>query len=421
MLYKEVHKCRSCGSDITSLLELGNHKLTGIFPDPGQNLPEAPVTLMKCVNKECGLVQLKESVDPNLMYGKDYGYRTGLNKSMYNHVLSTLELSKKWITLESGDVYVDCGSNDGSLVNHVFENTEGVLCVGVDPTICKFAKFYNPGVVKVENFFNFKAVSEAIGPKKIKLLTSLSMFYDLEDPNSFVKEVNSLLSNDGVWVFEQAYLGFMLNRITIDTILSEHLLYYDLKSIDYILSRNGMKIIDVELNDINAGSLRVTAVKDTSKFTPSASVALLKNYEEVMGFNDSSFSIYKNFVTLCENFKSKFQEFLNLSLLNGKSVYALGASTKFNCILQYVNASPDLIKGIGEVNPDKFGKVTPGTQIPILSEDSVLELQPNFIVIGCYHFKEFFLNNEKIKKYISSGGTVVFPLPNLEFYNSDTK
>ena len=234
----------------------------------------------------------------------------------------------------------------------------------------------------------------------------------------FANEIKKCLSQDGVWIFEQAYLGFILNRVTIDTVLSEHLLYYDLQSIDYILKNAGLKIISVELNDINAGSIRVVAAREDSSLESCKTVDLIKNYEKVMGFNDSGFSIYKNFVTLCINFKREFTNFLSEAKTSGKTVSALGASTKFNCILQFVGASPLYINQIGEVNPDKFGKVTPGTAIPIVPEDDVLKNNPDYIIIGCYHFKDFFLGLPKIQEYIKNGGTVVFPLPTLEFYSA---
>jgi len=421
MIYKEATKCRSCQHDLKEILSLGSQKLTGIFPNVGENTQEVPVTLMKCTNQDCGLVQLKESVDPNIMYGMDYGYRTGLNKSMTDHIKKVFEDSKDWISLEKNDLFIDIGSNDGTLVNHIYKNTKGITCLGIDPTICKFGKYYDVGTHKIADFFSYNLLSIYLNKKpKAKLITSFSMFYDLEDPIFFAKEVESCLADDGIWIFEQAYLGFILNRITIDTILSEHLLYYDLQSIDYILNSSGLKIIDVELNDINAGSIRIVATKKDSCLQSYRSVDLIKNYEKIMGFNDPSMSIYKNFVTLCKNFKEDFRNFLLNADTSGKRVCALGASTKFNCILQYVDASPKYIQQIGEINDDKYGKVTPGTNIPIVPEDEVLNSNPDYIIIGCYHFKDFFLGLPKIKQYIENGGTIVFPLPTLEFYNKDS-
>lgn len=418
MIYNEVTKCRSCKGELREILSLGSQELTGIFPEPGEKLEEVPVTLMKCTNTECGLVQLKESADPNIMYGMDYGYRTGLNKSMSNHIKKVFEDSKQWVNLKDGDVFIDIGSNDGTLVNHVSENTKNVSCVGVDPTICKFYQYYMNGTFPVKEFFSYDSVKKYLSNNGAKLITSFSMFYDLEDPIKFANEIKKCLHQDGVWIFEQAYLGFILNRVTVDTILSEHLLYYDLQSIDYILKNAGLKIISVELNDINAGSIRIVAAREDSSLESCKTVDLIKNYEKVMGFNDSGFSIYKNFVTLCMNFKREFIDFLSEAKKSGKTVSALGASTKFNCILQFVGASTLYINQIGEVNPDKFGKVTPGTGIPIVPEDEVLNNNPDYIIIGCYHFKDFFLALPKIQKYIKDGGTVVFPLPTLEFYSA---
>lgn len=414
-IYHEVNCCRVCKSDLHTIIALGNQKLTGIFPEPGQEELQAPVTLAKCKNPECGLVQLKESVDPNLMYGMDYGYRTGLNKSMYNHITKVYDDSKKWVNLKEGNVFLDIGSNDGSLVNYVYDNTHGVKCVGMDPTIKKFSQYYKDGTCPVPDFFSIENYYETCGKLKANLITSFSMFYDLEDPVKFANHIRLALDRDGVWIFEQAYLGFMLNRVTIDTVLSEHLMYYDLQSIDFILKQVDLKIVDVELNDVNAGSIRVVATHRDSNLAESDSVRLIKNYEKVMGFNDPDFAIYNNFRFLCQNSKSNFVNFLIRASNREKIVAALGASTKFNCLLQWAGISKNLLSCIGEVNPDKFGKVTPGTHIPIVPEDEVLESKPDYIVIGCYHFKDFFLKLPKIKQYILQGGTVVFPLPYLEF------
>lgn len=463
MEIKEITKCRVCGSsNLVTILDLGEQVLTGVFPKIGEEIPTSPVKLVKCKG-ECGLTQLSHSVEPDVMYGLDYGYRSGLNKAMVNHLNNLVDDIIQRVELRKGDCFCDIAANDGSLIKRYlqyqgvgnisptraagqsyykmtrgylisgselitrYENTidtEGITFLGIDPTIKKFKKYYpdHPDVLTIEDFFSAEKFKKFFNDRnrKAKIVTSIAMFYDLEDPIEFAKGVESILDDSGIWCFEQAYLGFILPRVTVDCVLAEHLLYYDLKSIKYILDKANLKIIDIQFNDTNAGSIRIISAKKDSIFTEALDkIKLIKDHEDCLGLHDNNLSIYKKFEQSVYTFKQDFVNFLKQKKEEGKTIYGLSASTKFNCIIQFCGIGPDLITAMGEVNEDKFGSVTPGSNIPIVPEDEVLDKQPDYIVIGAYHFRDFFINNEKIKKYISKGGKLVFPLPHLEIYPFD--
>ncbi len=405
MSFTEITECRVCqGTQLKEVLSLGVQSLTGVFPkSAAEHVDSGPVSLVQCMG-DCGLVQLKQTYSLSQMYGENYGYRSGLNASMVAHLKSKVGALCERMDLRDGDLVVDVGSNDGTTLGFFSEKLERW---GIDPSAEKFRHYYQPSVNLIVDFFSADLIRKQVGSKKARLITSFSMFYDLEDPVAFAKEIAEVLDDEGVWCFEQSYMPEMLRQVAYDTVCQEHLEYYALRQVDYILKQAGMKLLDVELNDVNGGSFSVLAAKQDS--------SLQANIQHIEGLLEKE-ALFLNqgvalseFVEGVESSKKALLGFVAEAKRNGKTVAALGASTKGNVLLQYCGLGPQEIDCVGEVNKDKFGCFTPGTNIPILEENTVLASDYDFYLILPWHFKTFFINKQKLK-----GKTLVFPLPNLE-------
>lgn len=409
-MFKKIDKCRICGNqNLVPVVDLGEQYLTGVFPHhrAEDEITCGPLRLVKCHGGDsvCGLLQLEHSYDLGEMYGENYGYRSGLNASMVRHLHGKVSRIRTLVELEPGDLVLDIGSNDGTTLGAY---PEDLLLVGMDPTGEKFRSYYAPHIQLIPAFFSARRFSTAFPSRKAKVVTSFSMFYDLEDPIGFAREVTGILHPEGIWVFEQSYMPLMLERNAYDTICHEHLEYYGLRQIVWLAERAGLKIIDVELNDVNGGSFSVVAAHRSShREDDSGLVARILAEEEAAGL--SGLAPYQAFASRTEESRRSLQDFFAKARSEGKRVCGLGASTKGNVILQYCGFNASDIEVIGEVNPDKFGAVTPGSWIPIEDEKKVLQSAPDYLLVLPWHFRDFFLNNPA---YV--GQKLVFPLPQLE-------
>ncbi len=427
MFYREIEKCRICGNKrLEPILDLGMQALTGVFPKQGQVVEKSPVVLVKCHGEgSCGLVQIKHSVSLEMMYGENYGYRSGLNRSMVDHLMGMARYTSSLVGLTPGDLVLDIGSNDGTLLRSYLKiQAEGsgaapstvpseISFVGMDPTIKKFRSYYDERTIPIADFFSSKTFFEYFRDtnRKAKIVTSIACFYDLEDPIAFARDIKRVLHPDGVWVFEQSYSLLMLAKNMYDTAVQEHLEYYSLSQISHILREAGLSVREVELNDCNGGSFRVVA--EHHKDLPThPSVTLLEQQEKILGLD--GLAIYRHFESSAKLHKQDFRKLLQDIKAKGQTVFGLGASTKFNAVLQYCEITPELLPAIGEVNEDKFGCMTPGSGIPIVPEKDLFAKKPDYLVVGPYHFKEFLLQLPHVQKYLESGGKLIFPLPSLE-------
>jgi NDP-4-keto-2,6-dideoxyhexose 3-C-methyltransferase len=260
----------------------------------------------------------------------------------------------------------------------------------------------------IPDFFSAELVASRLDQRKAKVITSFSMFYDLEDPVAFAREIEATLDDEGVWVFEQSYLPAMLRTNSFDTICHEHLEFYALKQIVWIASRAGLKVLAVEFNDVNGGSFSVTAAKQGSIRQPDA--AQLRSIladEHALGLD--GVAVFDEFKLRVEKARSALMTFLCESSAAGKRVCGLGASTKGNVLLQYFAIDETLVHEIGEVNEDKFGAFTPGTLIPLVSEQSMLASGPDYLLVLPWHFRAFFESLPALR-----GRQLVFPLPEFE-------
>ncbi len=404
----KIHKCRSCKSKkLEKAFNLGNQYLTGVFPEnKKQHVTKGYLSLVIC--KNCSLLQLEHSFDTEEMYGDNYGYMSSLNQAMFDHLKNKVAKLKSKINLVSNDIIIDIGSNDGTFLSF-FEKK--FKLIGVDPTIKKFHKFYKKNILKISDFFSKESVVKILGKKKAKLITSISMFYDLPDPIKFVEDIHECLDKDGLWHLEQSYMPSMIKNISYDTICHEHLEYYSLKSIKFILDKVGFKIIDIEFNEVNGGSFALTAAKKNSSHKEDKkTVQWLLQKEEILHYND--INTHKAFYRECLK-----QKLLLINLLKNlkdmkKKVFGYGASTKGNVILQFCNIDKNLIPFIGEVNKYKFNKFTPGSNIKIISENKLKKMNPDYLLVLPWHFKDFIIKKEK--NFLSKGGKLIFPLPDIE-------
>lgn len=407
-MYTEVKKCRICrSSSLLEVLSLGEQHLTGVFPKTTDTpVTKGPLGMVWC--QDCGLLQLKQSYSLDEMYGDNYGYRSGLNASMVAHLTHKIRGLERLVNLSSSDVVIDIGSNDAtSLKAYSGKHRK----VGIDPTGKKFAAFYTEDIALIPDFFSAEVFRAKFPKDKAKIVTSIAMFYDLESPASFVRDIEAILADDGVWHFEQSYMPSMLRTHSYDTICHEHLEFYSFKVVKNMLESCGMRVIDVQMNAINGGSFAVTACKKCAPYRSNLPIIqwMLKQ-EEDMGldtprpyreFEENVFKHRKNLVNLIDSIVG-----------DGKKVFGYGASTKGNVLLQFCGLTSRHIPYIADVNEQKFGSFTPGTNIPIISEKEAHAMKPDYFLVLPWHFKHTILEREK--EYLARGGKIIFPLPEIE-------
>lgn len=406
---KKIFNCRVCQSkNLHNVLSLGNQFLTGIFPkSKNEKTTIGPLELVWC--QDCQLVQINHSFDLSEMYGENYGYRSGLNNSMVEHLNSKIHHLESKVHLSAGDCVIDIGSNDATTLKAY--TTPGLKKIGIDPTGLKFKDYYTDAIQLIPDFFPSKEVHKAINNSKVKIITSIAMFYDLENPITFVQSIHDILDDDGIWHFEQSYLPSMLRLNSYDTICHEHLEYYSLYNIRYILEKTEMKIIDVQMNAVNGGSFAVTAAKKKSPLKSNdALINWLFKQETKMCLHTPS--PFRNFEENVFNHRDALKSLVNTLNQNGKKIFGYGASTKGNVVLQFCNFNSDDIKCIAEINPEKFGSFTPGTGIPIVSEAEAGKNKPDYYLVLPWHFKDGIIRNGK--KFLHDGGKFIFPFPEIE-------
>jgi GDPmannose 4,6-dehydratase len=413
--YSEIDACRICGNaHLESILDLGTMALSGVFPrNPESTVTSGPLELVKCATQgrpeACGLVQLRQTYDLDELYGENYGYRSSLNRSMIDHLSQKARSLSQLAALRTGDTVVDIGSNDGTLLAQY--GAEGLTLVGIDPTAAKFRQYYRPDVHVIADFFSAERFRSRFGDAKAKLVTSISMFYDLERPMAFMEQVRDILDDEGIWHFEQSYLPLMLRRNSYDTVCHEHLEYYALRQILWMAERVGLRLIDASLNEINGGSIAITAVKaGSSRQGVSPQLATLLAEEDALRLDAAG--IYDEFRKRIEAHRAGLLELLDSLERDGRTVLGYGASTKGNTILQYCGIGPERLPAVAEVNTDKFGCFTPGTGIPIISESRARGLKPNYYLVLPWHFREHIVRREAA--FLKAGGKIIFPLPKLE-------
>lgn len=411
--YIQIDHCRICGNpNLISIINLGEQTLTGVFPkSKNYDLTTGPLELVKCQGENaCGLLQLHHSYELSEMYGDNYGYRSGLNVSMVAHLNDIVKKAIKIANLQTNDLIIDIGSNDATLLKQ-YTDGKKYQRVGIDPTSDKFKEFYPESIDSIPDFFSARVVKEKYSNKKAKIITSIAMFYDLENPIDFVQQIYDVLHDDGIWIFEQSYMPLMIERNAYDTICHEHLEYYGLSQILWIFDKTGFKVVDIELNDINGGSFKITAAKKESKKQEAKHIV-----DELLGKElNLCYNTLEPFIKFKESIETHRKELIDFIAKikkQNKKILGYGASTKGNVILQYCGFTSNDIPYIAEVNENKFGAFTPKTNIPIISEQEAKAMNPDYFIVFPWHFKDNFIQREK--EFLNTGGKFIFPLPKIE-------
>ncbi|WP_429498733.1 class I SAM-dependent methyltransferase [Robbsia andropogonis] len=407
--YKRISRCRVGQSEnLVSVLNLGHQALTGVFPrSTDEAVTVGPLELVW--SPDSGLLQLAHSYEPSEMYGDNYGYRSGLNQSMVSHLTDKIAYLERLNPLRSGDVVLDIGSNDCTTLKAY--QTGGVRRIGIDPTGKKFIEYYPSDVTLVPDFFSADAY-RSVEKKQAKIVTSIAMFYDLEAPIEFAKQIESILADDGIWHFEQSYMPSMLRLNSYDTICHEHLEYYSLHVVKTILEKAGLRLVDVVMNAVNGGSFAVTAAKAGNKSVKSNQPVIdwMLEQEDRMGLNTPR--PYREFEERVFRHRDDLTRLIRSLTADGKKVLGYGASTKGNVVLQFCGLTANDIPAVAEINSEKFGRFTPGSHIPIVSEAEARAMNPGYFLVLPWHFKDGILRREK--EYLASGGRFIFPFPEIE-------
>ena len=406
--------CRACGSSaLEKVIDLGEQHIQGAFLKPGTESPalrKMPLSLVRCDpmrdEHACGLLQMSCTVPPEILYSV-YWYRSGTNDTMTAHLRGIGEEAARISGGRSARV-LDIGCNDGTLLS---QYPADFLKFGIDPSDA-IAKVPDD-VIAIQDLFPSPELRVKMGGNLFDIVTSIAMFYDLEDPIAFVKSVRDILAPDGVWVFEMSYMPSMLRLNSYDTICHEHLEYYSLAVLEFILERADMRIFRATLNDSNGGSIRCFASHKASvryrRKDLAGELESLRRQEFDLELDTAK--PYRNFQDNVDKHKDALAQLIKDFKRAGKTIHVYGASTKGNTILQLCGLDHAVIDFAADRNPDKYGARTIGTDIPIISEEESRAMRPDYYLVLPWHFKAEFLRRER--ETIANGTTMIFPLPEI--------
>jgi hypothetical protein len=413
MVIETIIACRLCRSDkLEDVIDLGTQMITSRWPVYGDySTPRTPISLCAC--QECNLLQLRQTTFASEMYEYDYGYRSGISNTMRNHLHEYQKEMASAVVLNDHDIVVDIGSNDSTMLQ-LFDTK--LRRVGIDPTGSQFEQHYGD-VSLLPTYFTKEVFNEAYPGEKAKIVSSISMFYDLPDPVKFACDIESILSDDGIWTCEQSYMPMMIETNSVDTICHEHLEYYGLKQIKLIADRANMKIIDLQFNSCNGGSSRIYFAKQNSTIIPKNSALIESVLQKEEEYYKNGNEYYREFMRKCDVEVQKLRDFVLTENAKGKTFNVYGASTKGNCTLQYADLGEKEIPFAVERNPDKVGKMT-CTGIPIIIEETMRQSPPDYLLVLPWHFRTEIVAREK--EYRDNGGKMVFPFPHFEVVGADS-
>src|SRR6266487_121828 len=396
-------QCRLCASrKLTTVLSLGNHYVSDFVTAAGQH-PKSPLELIRC--RDCGLVQLRHTFPRTSLY-RHYWYRSGISRTMREALADVALKAYEVANPRPGQIVIDTGCNDGTLLRTYPKS--GIKLVGFEPAENLVEDARRGAYWVFNDFFKADALCKKFGDEKAKIVTSVAMFYDLEDPNTFVSDISKCLALDGVWVVQQNYLATMLQKNGFDNIGHEHLEYYSLSTMERLLTKHGLDIFDIETNDVNGGSFR-TYVCHPGEYPIRPSVSTLKRREGRLRLNSSE--TYHTFAANIRKIKSQLNRLVKTEVRRGKTVYVYGASNRGNTILQYCGLDHGLIRKAADANPEKWGRRTVGTRIPIVSKEEARKDKPDYFLILPHHFLDEIRREEK--DYLDQGGKFIVPLPKV--------
>ena len=371
-----------------------------------QNIPKAYINLLMC--KRCKLVQLDRNFNQKYLYGKNYGYRTGINHTMTDHVKKVVKKCSTLVKLKANDYVLDIASNDATLLNFYQKN---VVTVGIDPLVNKYKTCYNKINYKISKFFQIADIRKLNLKKNFKVVSALSVFYDLKNPNKFIQDVKEILDKEGIFILEHADLLCIIKNNLFDTICHEHLEYYSSKVIIDMMNRNGLKVFDHNFNDINGGSSRYFICHQKANYkTKQRKIKMLLSKEKKIGLHSKK--IFKIFFKKILNEKKKLKKLIKKIKNKKLIIHGYGASTKGNVLLQFYGIGNKDLNYIADRNPLKYNLFTPGTKIKIISENNSRQLKPDYYLVLPWHFKrEILIRENKIRQ---KGTKFIFPLPKVK-------
>ncbi|OGC80262.1 hypothetical protein A2943_00090 [Candidatus Adlerbacteria bacterium RIFCSPLOWO2_01_FULL_51_16] len=409
--------CRISGELLVELFSLGDLYISDFLPkDSSPSSAKVPLTMM--LAPKSGLVQLAHTASFDDMY-KQYWYRSGTNESMVEELKQIATSSVKLMNMKPGDIFVDIACNDGTQFSFV---DPSIVRIGFDPAKNTYKEADKTRFdLFVNDYFSAKAYRESKwGSKKAKVITTIAMFYDLEDPHVFVEDVKEIMDDNGLWVVQMSYLPLMLKQLAFDNICHEHLEYYTLQSFKYLLDQHDMQIVDCQLNDVNGGSFRVYIRKNKADPTIFATapyrdvaryrVESILTHEETLKLKDPK-TFLKFYKDACD-LRDKTLAFMKAEKAKGKKIWAYGASTKGNTLLQWWGIDNTLLDGIAERQPMKYGLKTVGTNIPIFSDEEMRKAEPDYLLVLPWHFIESFVRREQ--EFLNRGGKFILPCPHFE-------
>ncbi len=415
--------CRICGCEhLAPVLSLGEQRIAGAFADPGGDQPvqrAIPLELVRCDmtrdQEACGLIQTKHTVPGSILYSS-YWYRSGVNRTMTENLHGIARGVEAIMPLESGDLVVDIGCNDGTLLDGYA--TEGLRYLGFDPSdMVRYARA--KGYDVVNDFYSVQALHQRRPHQKAKAVTSIAMFYDLEHPRTFVADVAEALADDGIWVIELHYLPLMLEANAFDAIVHEHLEYYSLAVIERLVGEEGLEVVSAELNDMNGGSIRLFighqgVHKRTAEQQEALTALRVSEFELALDAPEP----YEAFRLGVERVRDDLVRTCREIRDAGKTIHVYGASTKGNTILQYAGIDHNDIEAAADRNPDKWGSETIATRIPIISEEQSRAMNPDYYLALPWHFLDEFIEREQ--EFLQRGGKFIVPLPEVRVVGKQT-
>lgn len=418
MHLRHRQSCRVCGSAcLTKVIDLGSQYLQGSFvksDQPSPPLRRLPTSLVRCDpmrdESACGLLQMEYTVPPSILYSS-YWYRSGTNQTMRDHLKGIVEQASAMSSQATGLV-LDIGCNDGTLLSNYPTEVEKV---GIDPSV--IGREVNlPNTRVINDLFPCRELTSVLGGRRFDIVTAIAMFYDLEAPVEFVRNISEVLAPEGLWVFEMSYMPTMLKKTSYDTICHEHLEYYSLAVIERILEAANMKVVRADLNDSNGGSIRCFATHSNNFSYKNADfqTAITRLRESEFDLALDTDTPYRQFQERINVHREELSQLLWGLKREGKRIHIYGASTKGNTILQWCGLDNRVIDYAAERNPDKFGAKTLGTDIPIISEADSRAMKPDFYLVLPWHFREEFVQREK--DTVAGGTGLIFPLPTIEIY-----
>lgn len=370
------------------------------------------------LDETIGAARLTEVPPSNTMWGK-YWYRSGINSTMTKELGNIVQEIVSRVRLQDNDIWLDIACNDGTLLRQIPSN---LIKLGIDPAEDSFHVEASKHGTVIQDYFSYDAYKRTgYGDRKAKVITTIAMFYDLMNPHPFIEDIKSVLDDDGIWVLQMSYTPLMLEQLAFDNICHEHAYYYSLSSIMSLFAEHDLKVVDCDLNDVNGGSFRVYVQKTVANANSFGTVPLrdvcnfrtnsILQYEREH-FNLNDISVWNKFQQNIEELKEQTVSFIKTEKANGKIICGYGASTKGNTLLQWFGLDHTLIDAIAERSPYKFGLKTVGTNIPILSEEEVRNMKPDYMLVLPWHFISEFVKRES--EFLRNGGKFIVPCPRFE-------